>query len=1032
MGWMLALVALAIVHPWIPQSRWLLVHMVTLGLVTTSIMIWGQHFTEALLKTRLGEESRPRQVIRIRVLTGAIIVVAAGMVFGWPWLTAGGAAVVSAVLLWYAAALGAQLRAALAPRFAIVVRSYLIAACLLPVGAVLGAILAFSPGEPWQGRLLLAHQLLNVLGFVGLTACATLITLWPTLLRTKIRPAAEKHAGAVMLALVVGVLGAMVGALVGSMLVGVVFLLVYAIALGALVVEFVRLVVQVVRTSSGRPSPLPRPLFAILSVGSGIVWFALAVIGLIVLWIGSGSGLFSSSLTAQDAQRLTVPLVAGFLVQLLFGAMSYLMPTVLGGGPAALSAGLTETSRFAVVRVVAWNLVVALVTFGAMGTTLGDALFAAITLGTADASGFGSISRVVVAALGFAVMLAYVVLLVRAVVAGVRARRAAEADRSAGGPATLGMPGGSSGGSLPVGPPKAGGGGASLPVGPPKAGGGGSSLPVGPPSSRTGDGNVPAGTPSVSASTGGVPAGTSSGSAARGAAHPSRRTAPEPSSLGRRHLTGALVGIGSVLGVTALGSSLDRSFGSAPGGGNTGGATPTAVTPTGHTTTIAVSMKSMRFHPDRLEVPAGDRLRIEVTNDDPSEVHDLVLASGPASGRLQPGQSATVEAGIISHDVDGWCSIVGHRSMGMVFTVVALGATGAGTASSSGAVDPLTAVTADLTAPPGDGYTVRDARLPDRPGKDQELTLTVTEQALEIAPGVTMAAMTYDGVVMGPILRGEIGSRLRVHLVNKGPMGHSLDMHAGRVSPDQVMRTIPTGKSLDYPITLDYGGIWLYHCATTPMTIHVSAGMFGALVVPPQGIAAADREYVLVQSDHYLVPDGAVGSATADHSGHSAHGAHDGNDGHGDSSGDSDTSGHGATTDDSDPGSTTHAVSPEKIAAGRPDFTVFNGHATQYHHQPLTATVGERVRIWALAAGPSRPLALHVVGVVFDTVFKEGQYLLRPDNDTGGGAQVLDLAPAQGGFVEMVFEEPGTYTVVNHDMADMERGAMALVKVTRD
>jgi nitrite reductase (NO-forming) len=70
-----------------------------------------------------------------------------------------------------------------------------------------------------------------------------------------------------------------------------------------------------------------------------------------------------------------------------------------------------------------------------------------------------------------------------------------------------------------------------------------------------------------------------------------------------------------------------------------------------------------------------------------------------------------------------------------------------------------------------------------------------------------------------------------------------------------------------------------------------------------------------------------------------------------------------------------------------------------------------------------------VVGTQFDTVFKEGAYLLRPDNAEGGGAQALDLASAQGGFVEMVFEEPGRYTFVNHSFVEMERGARGLIEV---
>jgi nitrite reductase (NO-forming) len=74
-------------------------------------------------------------------------------------------------------------------------------------------------------------------------------------------------------------------------------------------------------------------------------------------------------------------------------------------------------------------------------------------------------------------------------------------------------------------------------------------------------------------------------------------------------------------------------------------------------------------------------------------------------------------------------------------------------------------------------------------------------------------------------------------------------------------------------------------------------------------------------------------------------------------------------------------------------------------------------------------VSFHVVGSQFDTVYKEGAYLLRPDNPDRGGAQALDLGVAQGGFVEMEFLEPGTYTFLNHRMFDADRGATGKIIV---
>ena len=90
-----------------------------------------------------------------------------------------------------------------------------------------------------------------------------------------------------------------------------------------------------------------------------------------------------------------------------------------------------------------------------------------------------------------------------------------------------------------------------------------------------------------------------------------------------------------------------------------------------------------------------------------------------------------------------------------------------------------------------------------------------------------------------------------------------------------------------------------------------------------------------------------------------------------------------------------------------------------------------------LDVGPNRPTSFHVVGGQFDTVYKEGTFLLRngrgpldPPGTTTGGSQALDLAAAQGGFVELSFPEPGRYPVVNHVMVDAERGARGIVEVT--
>ena len=258
--------------------------------------------------------------------------------------------------------------------------------------------------------------------------------------------------------------------------------------------------------------------------------------------------------------------------------------------------------------------------------------------------------------------------------------------------------------------------------------------------------------------------------------------------------------------------------------------------------------------------------------------------------------------------------------------------------------------------------------------------LTVRELDREVAPGVSQNLWTFGGTAPGPTLHGRVGDVFEITLVNGGGIGHSIDFHAGALAPDQPMRTIAPGESLVYRFTAARAGIWMYHCSSMPMSAHIANGLFGAVVIDPPGLPPVDRSYVLVQSELYLGPQRG-------------------------------------------------AVDVDRLRAERPDAVVFNGYVNQYDHRPLTARVGERVRIWVLDAGPNRATAFHVVGAQFDTVFAEGGYRLRPDAGAGG-SQSLALAPSQGGFVELNFPEAGHYPFVSHSMVDAERGAHGIITVT--
>ncbi|HYQ73589.1 multicopper oxidase domain-containing protein [Cellulomonas sp.] len=488
---------------------------------------------------------------------------------------------------------------------------------------------------------------------------------------------------------------------------------------------------------------------------------------------------------------------------------------------------------------------------------------------------------------------------------------------------------------------------------------------------------------------------------------PARRDAaggPADPVAGARRRGAAGVAVAGLLGVVVLGVGLDPAAAGLTSGVVAAAGDGAPVAATGRTTTVDVEAQDMRFVPDRVEVPAGDRLVIRVTNAD-AAVHDLVLANGATSGRLGPGESADVDAGVVGADLDGWCSVAGHRLMGMTLDVVVTGGAAAadgtdgagGADEGAGATDhaamghggtgdgaPSAAEDVDLSGTAGTAAGARDAVLPPLPETGpttRRVTLRVQEQEQEVAPGVVQTVWTFGGTAPGPVLHGRVGDTFEITLVNDGSIGHSVDFHAGSLAPDDVMRTIAPGETLTYTFTATRSGIWMYHCSTMPMSLHIANGMAGAVVIEPAGLPEVDRQYVLVQSELYLGPQG----GTADE---------------------------------------------QKLLDGAADLVVFNGVADQYRHEPLPAAVGERVRVWVLDAGPSRASAFHVVGGQFDSVFREGDWTLRDGGSTGtGGAQVLALQPAEGGFVELTFPEAGHYPFVSHVMTDAERGARGVFEV---
>ncbi len=449
-----------------------------------------------------------------------------------------------------------------------------------------------------------------------------------------------------------------------------------------------------------------------------------------------------------------------------------------------------------------------------------------------------------------------------------------------------------------------------------------------------------------------------------------RGTINAPAVERERH--GVMTGVVAVAGLIAVVLSVTLGAGTPQN--------PGASQVTGQTRTVDVALDNMRVLPDTVEVPAGTRLVLRVTNDE-AIPHDLRTDTGERTPRLNRGQTALLDVGVVDRDRDIWCDVPGHRAAGMTMTVRALGAShqhppGRHT-DSAGVLPEL-----NLAADPSPGWTARDPVLAPAAAGVHRVELHATDRELEVAPGRRETRWTWGGSEPGPIVRGRVGDRFEITLVNDSHMGHGMDFHAGSLAPDQPMRTLAPGERLIYRFTARRAGAWLYHCSTPPQSLHIGNGMYGAVIIDPPGLPAVDREYVLIGAQLYLGDPHSDDKTTA-------------------------------------------------IRAGRPDGWMFNGMADQYIHAPLSAHPGERVRIWLVNAGPGDAISFHIVGTQFDSVYKEGGWLLRAPDPSGatGGSQALDLAPAQGGFVELSFPEPGHYMIMDHDLHHAEGGARGMFTV---
>ena len=273
----------------------------------------------------------------------------------------GAVAVVTSACL-YARSIQIQMSKALPTRFKKIPRFYIASSLFLVLGGILGGVLSQQADSDLKYRVLISHYSTNIFGWIGITVAGTLITFIPTMLRTQLPEMAENHCYKSLPWLVISVLAIDSGALLNIRSIAVLGIVTYLSAWIFLLSPHLRFVVR-------KQSP-----FAFISTAFSIIWLVIALINLGIDVAGSNTW----KLISDRAESLIFMLGIGFALQIGLGALSYLIPVVLGGGPTKTRQNTSISERLKITRLIAHNVGLGLlvVNFSRLSFLFGGVLIA--------------------------------------------------------------------------------------------------------------------------------------------------------------------------------------------------------------------------------------------------------------------------------------------------------------------------------------------------------------------------------------------------------------------------------------------------------------------------------------------------------------------------------------------------------------------------------------------------------------------------------------------------------------------------------
>jgi nitrite reductase (NO-forming) len=289
-------------------------------------------------------------------------------------------------------------------------------------------------------------------------------------------------------------------------------------------------------------------------------------------------------------------------------------------------------------------------------------------------------------------------------------------------------------------------------------------------------------------------------------------------------------------------------------------------------------------------------------------------------------------------------------------------------------------MTAELTSPPNVPTPIGR-----RKAKKLIVKMEILEKEGEMTDGVKYMYWTFGGTVPGSFIRTRVGDEVEFHLQNHpdNKLPHNIDLHAvtGPGGGAESSFVAPGHEKVFSFKTLN-PGLYVYHCATAPVGMHIANGMYGLILVEPEGgLPLVDKEYYIMQGDFYT--KGANGERGL------------------------------------------QPFDMQKAVDEKADYVVFNGKVGALTgDNAITAKVGETVRLFVGNGGPGLVSSFHVIGEIFDKVHVEGGNLVNENVQT-------TLIPAGGAaMVEFRVDVPGTFILVDHSIfRAFNKGALGMLKV---